>query len=253
MKFVQNFRSPSCRRCCEEAHLSNQNAGLLVGWLVGNFLRLLGFRKQQLGHFDPFKENKDDGRTPANHLGRRKPGLNNGKNYLSLNWLAGFLPSTVRMLCWIQPPPNTTCLGSGIGYRPNDVDDSIARVSPTPPQYILGRCDPMINFSDWSLHHLRSCEFTVFISINFSVNHVSGKTEAFARWTLSVQHCVVKQKNIIYVFSLYLLSALNTTAAWAEGVLFPPYKGRGSNAMSFAANLTKIVAGGQGLLFCITI
>lgn len=45
----------------------------------------------------------------------------------------------------------------------------------------------------------------------------------------------------------------NTTAAWAEGVLFPPYKGRGSNAMSFAANLTKIVAGGQGLLFCITI
>ena len=75
-----------------------------VGWLVGNFLRLLGFRKQQLGHFDPFKENKDDGRTPANHLGCRKPGLNNGKNYLSLNWLAGCLPSTVRMLCWTKAP-----------------------------------------------------------------------------------------------------------------------------------------------------
>lgn len=63
-----------------------------------------------------------------------------------------------------------------------------------------------------------------------------------------------KQKNIISsIYIWYLLSALNTTAAWAEGVLFPPYKGRGSNAMSFAANLTKIVAGGQGLLFCITI
>ena len=98
----QKIRSPSCRCCCEEAHLSSQNAGLSVGWLVWHFLRLLGFWKQQLGRFDPFKENKDDGRTPT-PPGCRKPGLNNGKNNLSLNWcrISSINSSTVRMICWM--------------------------------------------------------------------------------------------------------------------------------------------------------
>jgi len=32
---------------------------------------------------------------PNNHFGCIPNPVNNGKNYLSLNWLAGFLPSTV--------------------------------------------------------------------------------------------------------------------------------------------------------------